>query len=101
MNDMSRGGKRISSLCEERNSAVRLNGKICVGQDLQAVLYVLFCAGGGSVVPGHPGERRLGDTRRAGGVCTLDEFGDSVKGGRRRPIRRPRRSTWLDRWVGW
>ncbi len=42
---------------EER--AVRLDRKIGVGQDLQAVLSMVFCGGGGRVVPGHPRARRL------------------------------------------
>ncbi len=61
---------------EER--AVCLDGKVCVGQDLQAVLCVLVCAGGGSVVLRHPASNG-GDTRRAGGVRTLDGLGDSVR----------------------
>jgi hypothetical protein len=41
--------------------AVRLDGKgkIGVGQDLQAVLCVVFCGGGGMIVPGRPRARRL------------------------------------------
>ncbi len=66
-------------MCGEER-AVRLDGKIGVVQNLQALLCVLFCPGDGSVVPGHPGARRLGDTRRVGGVCTLDELDDCVNG---------------------
>ncbi len=62
---------------EER--AVCLDRKACVGQDLQAVLCVLVCAGGGSVVSGHPRASNGGDARRAGGVCTLDGLGDSAR----------------------
>ncbi len=42
---------------EER--AVRLDGKVGVGQDLQAALCVVFCGGSGRVVPGHLRARRL------------------------------------------
>ena len=63
---------------EER--AVRLDGKVDVGQDLQAVLCVVFCGGGGGVVPGHPKARRLWTKMRAGGVCTLDELSGSGTG---------------------
>ncbi len=57
-------------LGEERD--VSLDGFVGFGQDLQAVLCVLVCAGGGSVVPKHPEARGLGDTRRTGGARTLD-----------------------------
>jgi hypothetical protein len=42
------------------------------------VLGVLVCAGGGNVVLRHPRASKVGDTRRAGGVRTLDGLGDSV-----------------------
>jgi hypothetical protein len=51
---------------------VCLDGKLSVGQDLQAVLGVLVSAGGGSVVLRHPRASRVGGTRRAGGVRTLN-----------------------------
>ncbi len=64
---------------------VCLDGFVGVGQDLQAVLGVLVCAGGGSVVPRHPAARWLGDTRRTGGVRTLDGPATlSAERGRRR-----------------
>jgi hypothetical protein len=59
--------------------AVCLDAKACVGQDLQAVLCVLVCAGGGSVVLRHPRASKIGDVRRAGGVRTLDGLGDSAR----------------------
>ncbi len=43
---------------------VRLDGKVDVGQDLQAVLRVVFCGGGGGVVPGHPQARRNQEASR-------------------------------------
>ncbi len=51
---------------EERD--VCLDGFVGVGQDLQAVLGVLVCAGEGSVVPRHPEARGLG-TRGEPEVC--------------------------------
>jgi hypothetical protein len=57
------------------------DGQLCVGQDLQTVLGVLVCAGGGSVVLRHPRAGNVGDTRRAGGVCTLDGLCNSVRAG--------------------
>ncbi len=63
---------------EER--AVRLDGKVDVGQDLQAVLCVVICGGGGGVVPGI--HKREGTKRRAGGVCALDELSGSGTGRR-------------------
>ncbi len=57
------------------------DGKLCVGQDLQTGLGVLVCAGGGSVVLRHPRAGNVGDTRRAGGVCTLDGLCNSVRAG--------------------
>ncbi len=39
--------------------AVRLDGKVGVGQDLQAVLRMVFCGGSSGVVPGHPRASRL------------------------------------------
>jgi hypothetical protein len=56
-------------------------------QDVQAVLGLLVCAGGGSVVPRHPEATGLGDTRRTGGVRTLDgpaALSLSAERGRRR-----------------
>ncbi len=52
---------------EERG--VRLDEKVCVGQDLQAVLRVVFCGGGGGVVPGHPKARRLAVDQEASRRC--------------------------------
>ncbi len=65
------------AVCGEER-AVCLDGQLCVGQDLQTVLGVLVCAGGGSVVLRHPRASKVGDTRRAGGVRTLDGLSDSV-----------------------
>jgi hypothetical protein len=64
---------------EER--AVCSDGQLGVGQDLQTVLGVLVCAGGGSVVLKHPRASNVGDTRRAGGVRTLDGLCNSVRAG--------------------
>ncbi len=59
--------------------AVFLYGQLGVSQDLQTVLGVLVCAGGGSVVLRHPRAGKVGNTRRAGGVRTLDGLSDSVR----------------------
>jgi hypothetical protein len=59
--------------------AVCLDGKVCIGQDLQTVLGVLVCADGGSFVSRHPRASKIGDTRRAGDVRTLDGLGDSAR----------------------
>ena len=61
--------------------AVCLDGQLGVSQDLQAVFGVLVCAGGGSVVLRHPRASKVGGTRRAGGVRTLDGLCDSVRTG--------------------
>ena len=64
----------LGVLGEERD--VCLDGFVGVGQDLQAVLGVFVCAGGGSVVPmhpeareglGHEANRRCAHTRRSCG----------------------------------
>ena len=82
----------LGVLGEERD--VCLDGFVGVGQDLQAVLGVFVCAGGGSVVPRHPEARGAWDTRRTGGVHTLDgPAALSAKQGRRRSGGRPRRAT--------
>ena len=80
----------LGVLGEERD--VCLDGFVGVGQDLQAVLGVLVCAGGGSVAPRHPAARELGDTRRTGGVRTLDGSAalSAERGGRKSG--RPRRT---------
>ncbi len=61
---------------EERD--VCLNGFVGVGQNLEAVLVVLVCAVGGSVVPRHPAARWREDTRRTGGAHTR-RSGGSVR----------------------
>ena len=76
---------------EERD--VCLNGFVGVGKNLEAVLVVLVCAGGGSVVPRHPAARGLEDKRRPGGVRTLDgPTALSAERDGRRSIGRPRRA---------
>jgi hypothetical protein len=50
--------EEVFAMCGEER-AVRLDEKTGVGQDLQAVLCVVFCAGGGKIIPGHPRARRL------------------------------------------
>ncbi len=77
---------------EERD--VCLNGFVGVGQNLEAVLVVLVCAGGGSVVPRHPAVvRGREDTRRTGGVRTLDgPVALSADRDGRRSMGRPRRA---------
>ncbi len=74
---------------------VCLDGFVGVGQDVQAVLGVLVCAGGDSVVPRHPEATGLGDTRRTGGVYTLDGPAalSTERGMRRSGGGRPRRAT--------
>jgi hypothetical protein len=62
---------------EER--AVCLDGHLGVSQDLQAVLDVLVCTGGGIVVLRHPRASKVGGKRRAGGVRTLDGLSGSVR----------------------
>ncbi len=57
------------------------DGQLGVGQDLQTVLGVLVCTGGGSVVLRHPRASKVGDKRRAGGVRTLDGLCNSVRVG--------------------
>jgi hypothetical protein len=70
-------------LGEERDMC--LDEFVGVGQDLQAALGMLVCAGGGGVVPRHPTARGLGDTRRTGGVRTLNgPAALSAERGRRR-----------------
>jgi hypothetical protein len=89
----------LGVLGEERDLC--LDGFVGVGQDLQAVLGVLVCAGGGSVVPRHPEARGLGDTRQTGGVRTLDgPAALSAERGRRRSGGRPRRATWGELLMG-
>ncbi len=56
-----------------------LDSQSGVSQDLQAVLGVLVCAGGGIVVFRHPRASEVGDTRRAGGVRTLYGLSGSVR----------------------
>ncbi len=76
---------------EERD--VCLNGFVGVGQNLEAVLVVLVCAGGGSVVPRHPAARGREDTSRTGGVRTLDgPAALSADRDGRRSMGRPRRA---------
>jgi hypothetical protein len=62
-----------------KERAVCLDSQLGVSQDLQAVLRVLVCAGGGSVVLRHLRASKVGDTRRAGGVRTLDGLSGSVR----------------------
>ncbi len=66
------------AVCGEER-AVCLDGQLGIDQNLQAVLGVLVCAGGGGVILGHPRARKVGDTRRAGGVLTLNGLSDSVR----------------------
>jgi hypothetical protein len=67
-------------VCSEER-AVCSDGQLCVGQDLQTVVGVLVCAGGGSVVLRHPRAGNIGDTRRAGCARTLDGLCNSVRAG--------------------
>jgi hypothetical protein len=93
MNDGVRREQDVLSVCGEERD-VCLDGFVGVGQDLQTVLSVLVCAGGRSVVPRHPEARGLGDTRRSGGVRTLDgPAALSAERGRRRSGGQPRRAT--------
>ncbi len=70
----------VGVVCREER-AVRSDGQLCVGQNLQTVLGVLVCAVRGSVVLRHPRAGNVGDTRRAGGVRTLDGLCNSVRAG--------------------
>ncbi len=84
---------------EERD--VCLNGFAGIGQNLEAVLVVLVCAGGGSVVPRHPAARGREDTRRTGGVRTLDgPAALSADRDGRRSMGRPRRVIEVKMWMG-